>query len=61
MPMKIEVKRGRKFGRQQWWFKIIDAGNGKVLASSEAYTNKQDAVDTARSIAASRPKVEVGD
>ena len=47
------LKRGRKQDvivfrgvDGQWRFRVQDARNHKVLASSEGYHNKQDAIET---------------
>jgi len=39
--MKFEVLKAAK---NEWYFRIV-AGNGKVLAHSETYTRKRNAVD----------------
>ncbi len=40
--MRFEIIRSRIPRRQRWRWRIV-AGNGRVLAYSEAYTNRADA------------------
>jgi uncharacterized protein YegP (UPF0339 family) len=37
------------WGRQKWRFRIV-AANGKILATSEAYTNREDCLAAGRLI-----------
>ena len=45
--MKIIIKRGK--GKQPFYFVIV-AGNGKIIATSEMYKQKQSAVKTSASL-----------
>lgn len=49
--IKVQVFRGRHRLRQSWRFRIRSA-NGRILASSEAYSNLQDCIDAAEQVAA---------
>lgn len=44
--------------RQRWRFHVQDVGNGKILASSENYARRIDAMSTAERLF---PRVEDGD
>ena len=55
--MRFELIRSRIPRRQRWRWRIV-AGNGRTLASSEAYTNRGDceaAVETVRNNAYAAP------
>lgn len=54
--MKIIVTRARSL-RQRYRFLIV-AKNGQVVAQSELYRNRGDALKTARSISAAKITVE---
>lgn len=48
--MKIELfSRRNLFGIKKWYFRIR-AGNGEVIAHSEAYSRRIDAMGTAQAI-----------
>lgn len=48
--MKIELfARRNLFGLRRWYFRIV-AGNGKIIAQSEAYSRKVDCRSTAHLI-----------
>ena len=56
--MKIEVySRVGMFGRR-WYFRL-KAGNGEVIAQSEAYNRKESAMGTAQLIAQHAKPIEV--
>jgi uncharacterized protein YegP (UPF0339 family) len=38
-------------GQQKWYWRIV-ASNGKILATSETYWNRQDAINAASSVKA---------
>jgi uncharacterized protein YegP (UPF0339 family) len=44
--LRAEVFQGRRILRQSWRFRIL-AVNNRIVASSEAYTNREDAWGTA--------------
>jgi uncharacterized protein YegP (UPF0339 family) len=46
--MQFELHRAGS--GQQHWYWLIRASNGKVLATSETYWNRQDAIDAASSV-----------
>ena len=55
--MRFELIRSKLPRRQRWRWRIV-ANNGQVLAHSEAYTNRADAVaaiETVRDNAATAP------
>jgi uncharacterized protein YegP (UPF0339 family) len=55
--LRFEIYRGRKFGRQQWRFRIRSASNYRVLATAgEAYTNLEDVRATVALLTASMPE-----
>jgi uncharacterized protein YegP (UPF0339 family) len=57
--MKIEIiKKG--WLRQKWHFRIV-ARNGKTLAASENYHNRQDLADTLISLQKDLPNAEIVD
>ncbi|TWG96245.1 hypothetical protein L615_004400000090 [Nocardioides sp. J9] len=45
--MQFELRRAS--GPQPWYW-LIRASNGKVLATSETYFNRQDAIDAVASV-----------
>ena len=45
--MQFELRRAR--GNQPWYW-LIRASNGQVLATSETYYNRQDAINAADSV-----------
>lgn len=46
-----EVRRTKRlFGREGWYFVVHSAANGNVLATSERYVNRDDALASARTI-----------
>jgi uncharacterized protein YegP (UPF0339 family) len=48
--MKIELfSRKRLLARPKWYFRIV-AGNGEIVAQSEGYSRRLDAVSTANSL-----------
>lgn len=56
--MKIEIySRVGMFGRR-WYFRL-KAGNGEVIAQSEAYNRKESAMSTAQLIAQNTQLIEV--
>lgn len=46
--MQFELHRARS-GQQKWYW-LIRASNGQVLATSETYWNRQDAINAATSV-----------
>ena len=44
MAIRFEVHRSGNYSQPYYW-RIVSVGNNKVLASSETYRNKQDAID----------------
>lgn len=42
----VELKKSDKKTKQPWYFTITDSSNGEVLATSEMYSNRGDAIDT---------------
>lgn len=45
--MQFELRRAN--GNQHWYW-LIRASNGKILATSETYWNRQDAINAANSV-----------
>jgi uncharacterized protein YegP (UPF0339 family) len=46
--MEFQIRRSSNPVQPYYW--RIVAGNGRVLASSETYVHKQDAIDAAQSV-----------
>lgn len=60
--MRIEMfsRRWAYFGGLKWFFRIR-AANGEVIAQSEAYSRKIDAMSTVRLLRAQLPTAEIVD
>jgi len=56
MTNRFEVFKGK--GKQKWRFRII-CGNGQILAHSEGYSRRENALGAIRSIKSSAEFAEV--
>ncbi len=52
MKLAIEIFSRRGLLGKRFYFRIRSKANGKILASSEAYQNRQDCVNTAATLRA---------
>lgn len=59
--MKVEIfSRKKLLGSPKWYFRVI-AGNGEVVAQSEGYSRRIDAMSTIRLIRSQLPSAEIVD
>lgn len=59
--MRIEIFSGRTlFQRKRWFFRVV-ADNGQIVAQSEGYSRRIDAVQTAYSLRDNLKNAEVED
>lgn len=57
--MKVEIFSARNLiGRKRWYFRVR-AANGNIIAQSEAYSRRVDAVGTAHSLKAGLANAEI--
>jgi len=57
MRLRFEIRNAQNY---QYYWRIV-ASNGRVLATSETYRNKQDAVSAASSVKSQAPSAQVVD
>lgn len=50
MTAQVEYQLHRASGNQHYYWRVVSAGNGKVLATSETYWNKDDAINGANDV-----------
>jgi uncharacterized protein YegP (UPF0339 family) len=58
-PVEFQIQRSNSYTQPYYW--RIVATNGRVLASSETYVNKQDAINAAASVKTNAPAADFYD
>lgn len=58
--MKIEVFSRRGLRGKRWYFRVR-AGNGEIVAQSEGYSRRIDAIGTVHALRSAIPQAEIID